>query len=130
MVEIWKWNKIENKDNSSSHGEQKHRFWMLDEPLYRRKRNSLRVAHGPWSEVQLSKWHSFLKRDDLLSQKNLIVCCKYCANHFVKRNNHRYRLINSMNHIPTILPQIQKVINVFEAEREQQNNKTRRKPLN
>ena len=29
-----------------------------------------------------------------------------------------------------ILPQIQKVINVFEAEREQQNNKTTRKPPN
>ena len=88
---------------------------MLDEARYKRKRNCLRVAHRPWSEVQLCKWHSFLKRDDLLSQKHVIICYKYCGNHFVMRNNHRYRLINSMNPIPTILPQIQKVINVSEA---------------
>ena len=33
-----------------------------------------------------------------------------------------------MNPFPTILPQNQKVINVSEIEREQQNNKTPRKP--
>ena len=75
-----------------------------------------------------SKWLFFLKRDDLLSQKHVFVCYKHFANHFVKKNNHRYRLISSMNPYPTILPQSQNVINVSEAEREQQNNKTPRKP--
>ena len=32
--------------------------------------------------------------------------------------------------IPTILPQSQKVINVYEAKLDQQNNKTPRKPPN
>ena len=61
------------------------------------------------------KWLSFLIRDDLLSQKHVFVCYKHCANHFVKRNNHRCKLISSMNPFPTILPQNQKVINVSEA---------------
>ena len=35
-----------------------------------------------------------------------------------------------MNPFPTILPQSQKVINFYEAERDQQNNKTLRNPPN
>ena len=61
------------------------------------------------------KWLSFLIRDDLLSQKLVFVCYKHFANHFVKRNNHRCKLISRMNPFPIIVPQNQKVINVSEA---------------
>ena len=61
------------------------------------------------------KWLSFLIRDELLPQKHVFVCYKHFANHNVKRNNHRCKLISSINPFPTILPQNQMVINVSEA---------------
>ena len=86
------------------------------------------VFELPKDEDLQKKWLSFLSRDDLETQKHVFVCFKHFANHFVKKNDHRHRLICSMNPFPTILPASQATTNVSEAERERMNTKTPRKP--
>ena len=52
------------------------------------------VFQLPTDPDQKCKRLPFLERDDFLRQKHVFVCYKHFANHFVKSNNHRYRLIN------------------------------------
>ena len=77
---------------------------------------------------QQIKWPSFLIRNDLETQKHVFVYNKHFAYYFVKKNNHRHRLICSINPFPTILPATLSTTNVSEAERERLNTKTARKP--
>lgn len=86
------------------------------------------VFELPDDEEQKNKWISFLKSDFLASYNHIFVCHKHFANHFVKRNEKRYRLVKSLKPYPTILPRSQLYINISEAERESANSKTPRKP--
>ena len=83
----------------------------------------------PKDKDQQIKQPSSLNRNDLETQKHVFACYKHFANHLVKKNNHRHRLICSMNPFPTILPASQSTTNVSEAERERLNTNTSRKPL-
>ena len=68
--------KLKIKIIHRTHGEQKQRFWMLGESRYRRKRNCLRVAHGPWSEVQVAlfwKEMTFRHRNSYSSATNTVL---------------------------------------------------------
>ena len=86
------------------------------------------VFELPKDKDQQIKWPYMLNRNDLETQKHVFACYKHFTNHFVKKNNHRHRLICSMNPSPIILPASKSTTNVSEAERERLNTKTPRKP--
>jgi len=86
------------------------------------------VFELPRDEDLQNKCLSSLNRDNLETQKHVIVCFKHCANHFVKQDDRRHLLVCSMNPFPTISPAFQGTTNVPEAERERMNMKTPRKP--
>lgn len=88
------------------------------------------VFELPDDEEQKNRWISFLKSDFLSSYKHIFVCHKHFADHFVKKNKNRYRLVKSLKPHPTILPISQIDINISEAERSSANSKTPRKPPN
>ena len=73
-------------------------------------------------------WLSFLDRNDLETMKHVFVFYKHFNKHFVKKKNHRLRMICTMNPFPTLAPVSHSTTNVSEAELEQLKTKTQRKP--
>ena len=86
------------------------------------------VFELPDNEEQKKKWIDFLNSDSSASYKHIFICYKHFADHFVKKNDQRYRLVKCLQPFPTILPNSQLDININEAERESANSKTPRKP--